>query len=331
MRNSLLATALLCGLFAGWAGADPSVLPDGRPFVNATGTSSSNSTLGNVDLTQSFFQELGSNDRTCETCHLPSDGWSFAATSAQKLFNDSEGFAALFQFDGQNVAGADLSTLEKRRTASSLMITKGLVRFNLALPPGAEFQIVASEGTYGNPVDTTHLVVFRRPLPSSNFGRLTTVLWDGRGNFIPGAPTPELAVEAIFTGGTVLHAEGMPPPAEKSAQGAAFMLSLTSAQIVDNIVGRLDVGGALGGAQNHSSSSTSTTLNGPPGFSIFAAWANSSAANRRQVARGQALFNTRAFPNGGTCAGCHSVSNQGNNANNVLFNIGIADAARRTP
>jgi hypothetical protein len=318
-------------LLAARAEADPTILPDGRPFVNPTGTASSHSTLGNVDLTQSFFQRLGTNDRTCNTCHLPSDGWSFSATTAQQLFNSSEGHAALFQFDGQNVAGAALSTLENRRAASSLMITKGLVRYNLVLPAGAEFQIVASEVTYGNPVDATHLVVYRRPLPTTNFGRLTTVLWDGRGNFIPGAPTPELAVEAIFTGGTVLHAEGTPPPVEKGAQAAALMLSLTSAQIVDSGTGALDVGGALGGALNHSSDSTSMTLNGPPGFNIFAAWVNSSSPNRRQVARGQALFNARTFPNGGTCSGCHSVPNQGNNANNVLFNIGIADVTRRTP
>ena len=31
------------------------------------------------------------------------------------------------------------------------------------------------------------------------------------------------------------------------------------------------------------------------------------------------------------CSGCHSVSNQGNNASGVLFNIGIADVTRRTP
>jgi cytochrome c peroxidase len=342
MRNSLLTTAMLCMLLGGIAAAEETaepgdrpggstVLPDGKPFANPTGTASSHSTLGNVDLRQSFFQKLGTNDRTCQTCHLPGDAWSVSAATAQKLFNDSRGFAALFQFDGQNVVGADLSTLQKRRAASSLMITKGLVRFNLTLPANAEFQISASEGTYGNPVDATNLVVYRRPLPSTNFGRLTTILWDGRGNFIPGAPTAQAAVEAIFTGGTILHAQGMAPLPEKAAEAGALMFSLTSAQITDNVVGKLDMGGALGGPFNHSSDTTSAILNGPPGFTIFNAWTNSPASNRKQVARGQALFNTRVFPTGGTCAGCHSVSNQGNNANNVLFNIGISDGTRRTP
>src|SRR3712207_5708559 len=105
MRNSLLAMAALSVFLGGRAEANPPILPDGRPFVNATGIASSRSTLGNVDLTQSFFQKLGTNDRTCQTCHLPSDGWSFSASTAQKLFNDSDGLAALFQFDGQNAAG----------------------------------------------------------------------------------------------------------------------------------------------------------------------------------------------------------------------------------
>ncbi len=329
MRKSLLLAGAFCTLIAGRAGADPSTLPNDKPFANSTGTSSSHSTLGNASLTQSFFQKLGANDRTCGTCHLPSDDWSVSASSAQKIFNDSEGLAALFQFDGQNVAGADLSTVEARRNASSLMINKALVRFNLTLPTtGAEFTIVASEGTYGNPVNATNLVVFRRILPTTNFAKLTTVLWDGRGNTIPNTVTPRDIVTAIFTGGTLLHAQATTaPPAEKGEQSSDLLFSLTSAQRVDNVAGKLDLAGALGGAANL----TPALVEGAAGFDIFNAWASSPSADRKQIARGQNLFNNRTFPNGGRCSACHSVRNQGNNANGVLFNIGISDASRRTP
>jgi len=327
MRRLAIVSLSLPFLIAGQAAADPDVIHNDKPFANATGTSSTHSTLGDIDLTQGFFLPLGTNDRTCATCHIPSDNWSFSASTAQKLFNDTDGFAALFQFDGQNVAGADLSTLEKRRDASSLMISKGLTRFNLELPLGAEFEIIDAEGTYGNPVDATHLVVYRRPLATANFGAMTTSLWDGRGNTISGATTPFEIVSAIFVGGTVLHGEGVEPSSTVADAGATFMFSLANAQRVDDIAGKLDLQGALGGAENHSND----PLSGPPGFDIFDAWATTPSASRQQVARGQEIFNARVFPNGGRCAGCHSVSNQGNNANGTLFNVGIADASRRTP
>ena len=34
------------------------------------------SRTGSIDLTGSFFQSLGTNGRTCETCHLAGDGWT---------------------------------------------------------------------------------------------------------------------------------------------------------------------------------------------------------------------------------------------------------------
>ena len=336
MQKSLVLACALSTLFVARAHADSTTLPNDKKFVNPTGASSSHSTLGDTDLTQGFFQKLGTNDRTCGTCHLASDGWSVSVSSAQKIFNDSEGLAALFQFDGQNAPGLDRSTLEARRIASSLMITKALVRFNLALPSNAEFQIVASEGTYGNPITPTSLVVYRRILPTTNFRDLQTVLWDGRGNTIPGTTNAAERLAAIFIGGTALHAEGTVAPSDAEAQIAKdFMLSLSNAQIIDQMTGALDVAGAFGGALNHSNNMPTPAAGVT--FNLFNAWASPTSSmtgsnpNRAQVARGQALFNNRVFPNGGKCSGCHTSPNQGNNSNNVLFNIGIADATRRTP
>ena len=313
-------------------------LPNNKEFENATGKSSSFSTAGSIDLTGSFFQSLGTNGRSCNTCHLPSDGWTVSARSAQQIFDESDGTAPLFEFDGQNCRGADRSTRAARRAASSLMIDKGLVRFDKAFPATGEIEIIAATGTYCNATDALNHVVYRRPLPTTNFRALGTLLWDGLGNVI--APNPLDAMPVLFIGGTLLHAEGNAPPSnEQIADGVGMMLSLSNAQIDDEDAGKLDRKGALGGAENHASAD----LTGPPGFTIYDAWAvgqGDKAEERERVAAGQAIFNTRTFQitgvggladRTGTCAGCHRVANQGNQSGFNTLNIGIASAALRTP
>jgi hypothetical protein len=311
------------------------ILQNNRKFANPTGQSSSFSTAGSVDLTGSFFQSLGTNGRTCETCHLASDGWTVSARSAKELFDDSDGFHPLFEFDGQNCRGADRSTRAARKAASSLMINKGLVRFDKAFPAAGEIEIIAAEGTYCNPTDASVHVVFRRPLPTVNFGALGTSLWDGLGNFI--VPNAVDAIPIIFIGATLLHAEtGVVPTDAQIGEGVAMMMSLTNAQIKDDDAKHLDKHGALGGAENHASAD----LTGPPGFNIYAAWADDHDDDRADVAAGQALFNTRTFQitgvggladRTGTCAGCHRVANQGNQSTFNTMDIGISSAAQRTP
>src|SRR6185436_12881179 len=51
-----------------------SLIPNGVFFPNPGGASQTYSTTGAIDLTGPFFQSLGSNGRSCGTCHLPSDG-----------------------------------------------------------------------------------------------------------------------------------------------------------------------------------------------------------------------------------------------------------------
>ena len=41
--------------------------------VNDHGKDATYSTLGAFDLSNPFFQDLGSNGRTCLTCHVPSE------------------------------------------------------------------------------------------------------------------------------------------------------------------------------------------------------------------------------------------------------------------
>jgi cytochrome c peroxidase len=346
----LAATAAGCGVSVEGQGDDleigtlqsalSSTLPNNKEFENPTGKSSSFSTAGSIDLAGSFFQSLGTNGRSCKTCHLQSDGWTVSARSAQEIFDESDGTAPLFEFDGQNCRGADRSTRAARRAASSLMIEKGLVRFDKAFPAAGEIEIIAAEGTYCNVTDALNHVVYRRPLPTVNFRALGTLLWDGLGNFI--APNPLDAMPVIFIGGTLLHAEGTVAPSnDQIAEGIGMMLSISNAQINDDDAGELDRKGALGGAENHASAD----LTGSPGFTIYDAWADlpghgDKAKEREEVAAGQAIFNTRTFQiigvggladRTGTCAGCHRVANQGNQSGFSTLNIGISTAARRTP
>ena len=65
-------------------------------------------------------------------------------------------------------------------------------------------------------------------------------------------------------------------------------------------------------------------------FDLFDAWIDSPVPARRQIARGQELFNN---PNAGgrTCNACHNSRNNGTNINNLMFDIGVASAEARTP
>jgi cytochrome c peroxidase len=69
----------------------------------------------------------------------------------------------------------------------------------------------------------------------------------------------------------------------------------------------------------------------PGRFDLFDAWADSPIATRRQIFRGQEVFNNVNVPSGRRCGACHTSANNGTNINNTLFDIGTASAAARTP
>ena len=45
------------------------------------------STSGSIDRSNAFFQSLGTNGRSCATCHLQSDGMGLSPTSVQAVFS----------------------------------------------------------------------------------------------------------------------------------------------------------------------------------------------------------------------------------------------------
>ena len=95
-------------------------------------------------------------------------------------FEKSAGLDPLFRTnDGSNSPLADVTTVEARRIAFSMLLTKGLIRVGIGIPEGAEFELAAVDDPYGF-ANASELSLFRRPLPSANLDFLSGVMWDGR-------------------------------------------------------------------------------------------------------------------------------------------------------
>src|SRR6476646_6423576 len=186
-----LSLALLSGLAAVLTADSESFLPNLFPFTNSNGILANASTTGKVDLTGPFFQSLGTNGRSCGSCHQPSDGWTVTPTHIQQRFDASGGTDPLFRtVDGSNAPELDVSTVDARRSAYSMLLSKGLIRVGIGMPTGAgvEFELIAVDDPYGH-ASTQDLSLFRRPLPATNLGFLSTVMWDGRETFKDPAST----------------------------------------------------------------------------------------------------------------------------------------------
>ncbi len=123
-------------------------LPNGLPFPNPTGFASTFSTAGRIDLGNEFFQDLGANGRRCISCHVPSAGWTIVPAQVRAIFDrtgggvidDPLGLGAIFRTnDGSNSPHADVSTLEARRGAYSMALSKGLIRVGIGVAATADF------------------------------------------------------------------------------------------------------------------------------------------------------------------------------------------------
>src|SRR4051812_39346282 len=65
-----------------------------------------------IDLNNPFFQDLGSNKRTCASCHQPDSAWSITPENLEHRFQTSKGNDAVFRSnDGANCEGAIANTV----------------------------------------------------------------------------------------------------------------------------------------------------------------------------------------------------------------------------
>ena len=114
-----------------------------QTFPDASGTIATFSPQ-QIDTSNPFFAKLGTNDRTCASCHDVADGWSITPTHLQQRFQSSQGTDPVFRaVDGANCPSADVSTLDAKTSAYSLLLNNGLIRITLPVPANADFSIIA--------------------------------------------------------------------------------------------------------------------------------------------------------------------------------------------
>lgn len=305
-------------------------LPNGVPFRNPSGFAATVSSTGHIDLTNAFFQDLGANGRRCVSCHLPSAGWSIVPSQVREIFkrtrggaiSDPLGLGAIFRTnDGANSPKADVSTLAARRNAYSMLLTKGLIRVGIGVPPDADFELITVDDPY-HYASAAELSLFRRPLPTTNLQFLSTVMWDGRETG-GGSDHCNIAAEGgkcfasihfdlttQSNNATQGHAQAPKPISDAQRESiVAFQGSLTTAQVWDNRAGYLHAAGAHGGPAAIAGQTFYYGINDnlgdyqthepftPTVFNIFDAWTQrrggGTEATRRSVARGQAIFNSK--------------------------------------
>ncbi len=316
------------------SGQQITFIPNGTFLANPNGESETYSTInGGIDLTGPFFQSLGTNGRSCGSCHQPSDGMSVAAANVQQRFTLTQGLDPIFRtVDGANCNNLDVSTLAAREAAYSLLRTRGLIRIAIGVPANADFRVMSVNNPYGcNESDT--ISMYRRPLPATNLRFLSAVMFDGRESSpltgtlkITYVQPPnnldnllsDLAHQSLDATTGHAQGDGSRPTLAERQQIVNFEMALSTAQIIDNLAGRLDGRGATGGPVPLTTQPFFISINSsvdplapgvePPGglvtpgdgkftpaiFNPFDAWASMpSTSPKAAIARGQAIFNAK--------------------------------------
>lgn len=363
LATSAFAIAIFCGgLTVSLVGTTHT--PNMAQFPDTSGMIQTFTTAGAIDISSAFFQNLGTNGRTCVTCHQPSDAWTVTPLHLQARFQQSQGLDPIFRpVDGANCPSADVSTVAARQTAYSMLLSKGLIRVSIGVPESADFHVTAINDPYGCPETTAAgLALFRRPLPGTNLPFLTTVMWDGRESPTGLSLHDSLKHQALDA--TMGHAQAAQQPTDAQLEDiVALEMANFSAQSVDQDAGNLDAQGAAGGPMSLSKQDFVVGINDPLGtpgsfdkvaFTIYSKWMNlnSSSADkttvaRLSVARGEALFNTLPITISGvaglndkpgvpasftgTCTTCHNTPNVGNHSVPLAINIGVTDYPALSP
>lgn len=313
--------ALASGLcLAGVASAV--VVPRLMVFVDRTGVMGTYSVDGRTNTNNPFFQSLGTNGRSCATCHVASDAFGLSAAHAQRVFRATSGHDPLFaDVDGANCPGVSRSD----PASHSMILNNGLFRISLQVPADAEFKVQAVHDPYGCAITTDPVTgqqtvsVYRRPLPSTNLSYLSAVMIDGRETVAPlnnpatfaANLATDLAHQALDA--TLGHAQAaVPPTSDQIAAIVQYESSLYSAQVADNRAGMLNARNAQGGPLQLSKQIYYPGINdtlgqdpqghpfNPEVFTIFSSWANGGAGRdglgdpeaRAAIAAGEAIFNS---------------------------------------
>ncbi len=272
-----------------------------------------------------FFQSLGANGRSCSTCHVAEQAFSFSAQGARERFERSEGADPLFAaVDGANCP----SVLPGDRAGHSLLLRSGLIRVGVRLPANAQFTLSVVHDPYGCAIipdpsgGQPTISVYRRPLPTTNLVFLSTIMFDGRETIAPlnneqsfqSNLIADLTHQAMDA--TLIHAQApQPPSAAQLASIVGFEMGLFTAQAVDSDAGPLAAHRAHGGpsylARQFYYPGINDSLGADPdgksfdprAMTLFAPWAKLSTDDdaavradshpaRRAIAAGEELFDS---------------------------------------
>ena len=115
------ASAVLATTLAALGSPDHGAVRSFANLSGATGVLGLEGSAGNA-----FFQPLGTNGRSCATCHLPAQGWTITPAEVRDRFARTDGLDPIFRTnDGSNCEGANVSTKGNRHQAFSLLLSKG--------------------------------------------------------------------------------------------------------------------------------------------------------------------------------------------------------------
>lgn len=309
-------------------------IPNLFPYPNAHGVLETLNVNGtDLFVGGAFFQSIGTNGRSCATCHQAAQGFSISSDEVKARFEATHGLDPIFRpNDGSNCDhNIDTSTEGGRRQAYSLLVKRGLIRIPIAVPGAAEFRVVSVVNPYGCG-DTATISAYRRPLPTTNLSFLSTLMWDGREStpqtgtkkitfpIAPGDPTSLslllFNVRHQAVSATTGHAQGAVPTAAQVDDIVNFEMQLLTAQAADKKAGDLTAVGAQSGPASllHQLPAFFVGINDPIGmgpagspaftssiFNLYSAWASlfppqpdqKQAHHRAQIARGEMIFNTK--------------------------------------
>ena len=304
--------------------AGDGIRPERQEFADPSGVLGTLNLNGRTDRDNPFFQSLGTNGRSCSTCHVADQAFTISPPDIRARFQHSRGQDPLFA----PVDGANCTTARRSSAADhSLLLNNGLIHVSLQLPVQMQFTISVVHDPYGCAITPDpqggppFVSVYRRPLPAANLMFLSTVMFDGRETLAPlnNGTTfdPNLIIDLTHQAldATMGHAQAAQAPSDHQlADIVNFELGLLTAQARDDRAGRLDGRGALGGTDALANAPYYPGINdvlgadpdGQPfdanSMSLFAAWADSrdrhrpdeprKEAARRAIAAGEEVFNS---------------------------------------
>src|ERR1700683_2931583 len=135
--------ALLFAAFAAAAAAPD--LDESTIYADPSRALQTTNANGPTNTNGAFFQSLGTNGRSCSTCHVADQAMSIAPPQIRERFAQTHGRDPLFAaFDGATCPNGKSSDA----AAHSLLLSHGLIRIPLPVPAGAPFTATAVPDPY---------------------------------------------------------------------------------------------------------------------------------------------------------------------------------------